>query len=145
MIDIDIDSLIPHRKKIKIISGILDIQENSALSSATVNSEWPLFEGEAVSSLILIEAIAQTAAIIEWYKRKQRGESGVKGWLVGIKSAEFNEEKIPVNTNLVILLERKYAFDNYGVVEGVVKTGEKVWATAILQAMRLNDDDQQHY
>ncbi|HUM89661.1 MAG TPA: hypothetical protein PKV50_09020 [Prolixibacteraceae bacterium] len=145
MLDIDIDSLIPHRKKIKIISGILDIQENSAIGSATVNSEWPLFEGEAVSSLILIEAIAQTAAIIEGYKRKQRGESGVKGWLVGIKSAEFNEEKIPVNTNLVILLERKYAFDNYGVVEGVVKTGEKVWATAILQAMRLNDDDQQHY
>jgi len=145
MLDIDIDSLIPHRKKIKIISGILDIQENSAIGSATVNSEWPLFEGEAVSSLILIEAIAQTAAIIEGYKRKQRGESGVKGWLVGIKSAEFNEEKIPVNTNLVILLESKYAFDNYGVVEGVVKTGEKVWATAILQAMRLNDDDQQHY
>ncbi len=145
MLNINIDSLIPHREKIKIISGILDIQPTSAISTAVVNSDWPLFDGEAVNSLILIEAIAQTAAIIEGYKRKQRGESGVKGWLVGIKKAEFYEEKIPVNTNLMIMLESKYSFDNYGVVEGTVKTGEKVWATATLQAMRLNDNDQKYF
>lgn len=142
MLNIDIDSLIPHREKIKIISGILDIQERSAISSATVNSEWPLFDGEAVNSLIIIEAIAQTAAIIEGYKRKKRGESGVKGWLVGIKNAEFYQEKIPLNTNLVIMLESRYSFDNYGVVEGTVKTGEKVLATATLQALRLNEDNE---
>ena len=95
----------------------------------------------AVNSLVLIEAIAQTAAIVEGYKRKQQGKSGVKGWLVGIKSAEFNVEKIPVNTNLIIMIESKYSFDNYGVVEGTVKTGEKVLATATLQALRLNEDN----
>lgn len=142
MLNIDIDSLIPHRKKIRIISGILDIQDNSAVSSAIVNSEWPLYEGEAVNSLVLIEAIAQTAAIVEGYKRKKRGESAVKGWLVGIKNAEFNIEQIPVNTNLIIMLESKYSFDNYGVVEGTVKNGDHVLAIATLQAMRLNDDNQ---
>ena len=141
MLNIDINSLIPHREKIKIISGVLDIQEKYAVSSATVNPEWPLYDGEAASSLVLIEAIAQTAAIIEGYKRKQRGESGVKGWLVGIKNAEFNVEKIPVNTDLIIILESRYSFDNYGVVEGTVKSGEKVLATATLQAMRLNEDN----
>ena len=142
MLNIDIDSLIPHRKKIRIINGILDIQDNSAVSSAIVNSEWPLYEGEAVNSLVLIEAIAQTAAIVEGYKRKKRGESAVKGWLVGIKNAEFNIEQIPINTNLIIMLESKYSFDNYGVVEGTVKNGDHVLATATLQAMRLNDDNQ---
>jgi predicted hotdog family 3-hydroxylacyl-ACP dehydratase len=142
MLNIDIDSLIPHRKKIRIISGILDIQDNSAVSSAIVNSEWPLYDREAVNSLVLIEAIAQTAAIVEGYKRKKRGESAVKGWLVGIKNAEFNIEQIPVNTNLIIMLESKYSFDNYGVVEGTVKNGDHVLATATLQAMRLNDDNQ---
>lgn len=145
MLNINIDSLIPHREKIKIISGILDIQPTSALSTAVVNPDWPLFNGEAVNSLILIEAIAQTAAIIEGYKRKQRGESGVKGWLVGIKNAEFYEEKIPVNTNLMIMLESKYSFDNYGVVEGTVKTGEKIWATATLQAMILNENEKKSF
>jgi predicted hotdog family 3-hydroxylacyl-ACP dehydratase len=143
MLNIDINSLIPHREKIKIVTGILDIQEMSAVSSAMVNPEWPLYDGEAASSLVLIEAIAQTAAIVEGYKRTQRGESGVKGWLVGIKNAEFNVEKIPVGTPLIILLESKYSFDNYGVVEGTVKSGEQILATATLQAMRLNDDEQE--
>ncbi|MBN1365173.1 MAG: hypothetical protein JW976_10255 [Syntrophaceae bacterium] len=140
MLNIDIDSLIPHRKKIKIISGVLDIQENSAVSTAIVNPQWPLYEKEKVNSLVLIEAIAQTAAVYEGYKRKKKGLSAVKGWLVGIKNAEFYIERIPVNTNLIIMLESRYSFDKYGVVEGTVKTGDKVLATATLQAMRLNED-----
>jgi len=143
MLNIDIDSLIPHREKIKIISGVIDIQEMSAVSTATVNPNWPLYDGEAVSTLVLIEAIAQTAAIAEGYKRKKRGKSGVKGWLVGIKNAEFHVEKIPVNTDVIVELGNKYAFDNYGVVEGIVKAGDKILVTATSQALRLNEDDKQ--
>jgi predicted hotdog family 3-hydroxylacyl-ACP dehydratase len=141
MLNIDIDSLIPHRDKIKIINGIIEINENSAISAAIVNPDWPLYNEDSVNSLVLIEAIAQTAAIVEGHRRKQRGKSGVKGWLVGIKSAEFTVEKIPVNTNLIILITNKYSFDNYGVIEGTVKTGEKVLATVTLQALRLNEDN----
>lgn len=92
---------------------------------------------------MLIEGIAQTAAIVEGYKRKQCGVSAPSraGWSVS-KNAAFYEEKIPLNTHLVILLENKDAFDNYGVVEGTAKTGEKILATAVLQAVRLNDNDQ---
>ncbi len=90
MLKIDIDSLIPHREPIKIISEVLEVEEDSAITTAIVNPSWPLYDGDAVDSLVLIEAIAQTAAIIEGYKRKQQGKAGVKGWLVGIKNAEFN-------------------------------------------------------
>jgi predicted hotdog family 3-hydroxylacyl-ACP dehydratase len=140
MQNIDIDSLIPHRGKIKIIDGILDIQENSAISYAIVTPNWPLYDGRAVDALVLIEGIAQTAAIMEGYKRRQRGEDGVKGWLVGIKSAEFYVKKIGVDAKLIITLESKYAFDHYGVVEGTVKAGEDILATATLQAIRINDE-----
>jgi predicted hotdog family 3-hydroxylacyl-ACP dehydratase len=141
MLDIDIESLIPHREKIKIISGILEIKETTAISIARVNPNWPSYDEGAVNSLVLIEAIAQTTAIVEGYKRKQQGKDGVKGWLVGIKSAEFNVAKILVNTNLIIMIENKYTFDNYAVVEGTIKTGEKVLATVVLQALRLNEDN----
>jgi len=141
MLDVDIESLIPHREKIKIISGILEIKETTAISTARVNPNWPSYDEGAVNSLVLIEAIAQTAAIVEGYKRKQQGKDGVKGWLVGIKSAEFSVAKIPVNTNLIIMIENKYTFDNYAVVEGTIKTGEKVLATIVLQALRLNEDN----
>ena len=40
------------------------------------------------------------------------------------------------------MIENKYTFDNYAVVEGTVKAGEKVLAIATLQAMRLNEDNQ---
>ena len=141
MLNIDIESLIPHREKIKIISGILEIKENTAISTDTVNPNWPLYDGDSVNSLVLIEAIAQTAAIVDGYKRRQQGKDGVKGWLVGIKNAEFKENKIPVNTNLIVMIENKYSFDNYGVLEGTVKAGEKMLATVTLQALRLNEDN----
>lgn len=125
-----------------MINHVIAIQENSAVSAATAGPDWPLSDGKTVDALVLIEGITQTAAIGEGYKRKQRGAGAVKGWLAGIKNAAFYEERIPLNTNRVILLENKDAFDNYGVIEGTVKTGEKILATAVLQAVRLNDNNQ---
>lgn len=142
MLKIDIDSLIPHREPIKIVSEVLDLQDDSGIAVATVNPTWPLYEGDGVNSLVLIEAIAQTAAIIEGYKRNKQGKGNVKGWLVGIKSAEFNVANIPVNTRLTIFVNSKYSFDNYAVVEGIIKTGEDILATIVLQALRLNENSQ---
>jgi predicted hotdog family 3-hydroxylacyl-ACP dehydratase len=142
MPNIDIESLIPHREPIKIINEVLEIHEDSVITTAIVNSSWPLFEGDGVNSLVLIEAIAQTAAIIEGYKRNKQGKGNVKGWLVGIKSAEFNVANIPVNTRLTIFVNSKYSFDNYAVVEGIIKTGEDILATIVLQALRLNENSQ---
>jgi predicted hotdog family 3-hydroxylacyl-ACP dehydratase len=140
MPNIDIESIIPHRKPIKVISEVIEVKEDSAITTAIVNPSWPLFEGDAVDSLVLIEAVAQTAAIVEGYKRKRQGKTGVKGWLVGIKNAEFKVLKIPVNTRLTIAVHSKSSFDNYGVVQGTIKRGEDVLATIVLQALRLNED-----
>jgi len=142
MPNIDIESLIPHRAPIKIINEVLEIQEDFAITTAIVNPSWPLFGGNAADSLVLIEAVAQTAAIVEGYKRAKRGKAGVKGWLVGVKNAEFNVAKIPIDTQLTILVNSKYSFDNYGVVQGIIKTGENILATIVLQALRLNEDSQ---
>jgi predicted hotdog family 3-hydroxylacyl-ACP dehydratase len=141
MISIDIESIIPHRAPIKIISEVMDAQEDSGIATAVVNPSWPLFEKDAVNSLILIEAVAQTAAVIEGYKRIKQGKDSVKGWLVGIKSADFMVDKIPVDTKLTIFVASKYTMDNYAVVEGTVKNGENILATMVLQALRLNEED----
>ncbi|MGA2526533.1 MAG: hypothetical protein ABSF79_07950 [Smithellaceae bacterium] len=142
MPNIDIESLIPHREPIKIISEVIEIKEDYAITTAIVNPNWPLFDGNAVDSLVLIEAIAQTAAIVEGYKRSKQGKAGVKGWLVGVKNAEFNVAKIPIDTQLTIFVNSKYSFDNYGVVQGTIKSGEDILATIVLQALRLNEDSQ---
>ena len=137
---IDIDALIPHRKPIKLISEVIDLGENVGTTVAVVDSGWPLFEDGRVNSLVLIEAIAQTSALVEGYKRSRRGKSGVKGWLVGVKSADILVPSIPEKARLTISVSSLYSFDNYGVVEGVVKSGDEIYMTAVLQALRLNPD-----
>ncbi len=139
---INIEELIPHREPIRIISEVIDIADNIAITGAVVNSSWPLYDGDAVNSLVLIEAIAQTAALLEGYKKRTKeGKGGVKGWLVGIKSAEFNQSRIPLNTRIVVSVKSMYSFDNYGVIEGTVKSGEDVLVVAVLQALRMDDDN----
>ena len=137
---IDIEALIPHRAPIKVITDVIELQENSATTAAVVNEHWPLFDGHAVGALTLIEAIAQTSAILEGHKRMKQGKGGVKGWLVGIKSAEFSADSIPVNTPITVHVDSVHSFDNYGVMEGVVKSGEDILLKAVLQAIRLNED-----
>jgi predicted hotdog family 3-hydroxylacyl-ACP dehydratase len=137
---IDIESFIPHREPIKIITEIIELNDNDGIASAVVNEHWPLCEGWAVRSLVLIEAIAQTAALVEGYKRKKQGKDGTKGWLVGIKSAEFKQDFIELDTRITVFVRSLYAFEQYGVIEGIVKSGDDILLTAILQAMRLNHD-----
>ena len=138
---LNIEDFIPHREPILIISEVIELNEESGITGAVVKSSWPLYDGNGVNSLVLIEAIAQTAALIEGYKKKKQGKGGVKGWLVGIKSAEFKQASIPVDTRLVIAVKSLYSFDNYGVIEGTVKSGNDLLVLAILQALRMDDDN----
>lgn len=138
---IDIESLIPHREPIKIITEVVELNDDSGIAAAVVNERWPLCNGRTVHSLVLIEAIAQTAAVAEGYKRKKEGKSGTKGWLVGIKSAEFKRAVIAVDTRITVFVNNLYAFDRYGMIEGIVKSGDDVLLTAVLQAICLNNDE----
>lgn len=137
---IDIEALIPHREPIKVITDVIAFGDHKGTASAVVNERWPLYDGQAVGALALIEAIAQTSAVLEGHKRMREGKSGVKGWLVGIKSAEFKTDTIPLNTPITVYVDHRDSFDNYGVIEGIVKSGDETLVTAVLQAMRLNDD-----
>src|SRR5512145_2169290 len=117
----DIELLIPHREPIKIITDVIELEDHAGTCAAVVNERWPLCDGPSVRSLVLIEAIAQTAAIVEGAKRQREGKDGIKGWLVGIKSAEFKQDTIPVGTRITVSVKSLYALEGYGVIEGIVK------------------------
>jgi predicted hotdog family 3-hydroxylacyl-ACP dehydratase len=138
--NIDIDSLIPHRDRIKMISEVLEITPLSAVAGAVVSLDWPLCNGNAVSPIVLIEVVAQTGAVIDGYKRKIQGKTGGRGWLVGIKDARFNVTEISVGTHIVASVGNSYSFDKYSVIKGTVKAGEEILAEIVLQALRMNED-----
>ncbi len=137
---VDIEALIPQREPIKIITEIIELHDDLVITAAVVNERWPLYDGHAVNPLVLIEAIAQTSAIAEGHKRMLQGKSGVKGWLVGIKSAQFFTDALAPGTRMTVFVKSPYSFDNYGVIDGIVKAGDDILATAVLQAIRLNHD-----
>jgi predicted hotdog family 3-hydroxylacyl-ACP dehydratase len=138
--NVDIESLIPHRDRIKMISAVLEIMSESAVAEAVVKPDWPLCNGKVVNPVVLIEIVAQTAALIDGYKRKKQGKPGGKGWLVGVKNAEFNVAEISVGTRLTASVGNSYSFDNYSVISGTIKAGEEILAVIVLQALRMNEN-----
>lgn len=140
MTNIDIESLIPHRDRIKMIRNVLEITPESAVAEAIVNPDWPLYDGNAVSPIVLIEVVAQTGAVIDGYKRKMQGKSGGRGWLVGVKDARFNVAEISVGTHIKASVSNFYSFEKYSVIKGTVKSGEEILAEIVLQALRMNED-----
>jgi len=138
--NVNIESLIPHRDRIKMISAVLEITSESAVAEAVVKPDWPLCNGKMVNPIVLIEIVAQTAAVIDGHKRKMQGKPGGKGWLVGVKNAQFNVAEIPVGTCLIASVGNSYSFDNYSVINGTIKVGEEILALIVLQALRMNED-----
>lgn len=139
-LNIDIESLIPHRDRIRMLDAVIEITSDTAVVSACAKPSWPLCDGVCINPIVLIEIIAQTAAVIDGYKRKYQGKSGGKGWLVGVKNARFYVQNISVGTNMIARVRNSYSFDNYSVISGTVEASDEMLAEIVLQALRMNKD-----
>jgi predicted hotdog family 3-hydroxylacyl-ACP dehydratase len=136
---IDIEALIPHRDRMRLITGVLFVDEEKAVTSATAKEAWPLFADGSVDTLVTIELVAQTAALMEGWKRLKSKRGGTTGWLVGIKHAEFRRMRVPVEETLVTEVRRSYALEGYAVFAGTVGIGSEVVASMQIQAFRPDE------
>lgn len=139
--DIDIDKLIPHRDRMKLIGTVVEVAEESAVTSSVVTDRWPLFDGAGVSALVLIELAAQTSAVsIGWKKLTATGESGGRGWLVGIRTAQFHREQIPLGAEILTRSEIAFSLDNYTEIRGTATVDGEPIGEVNLQVMREETD-----
>jgi len=130
---LDIEKLIPHRDRMKLLNDVLDVNAEMAVTSSLVSDRWPLFHGSFVDPVVLIELVAQTAGVlISWKKGMDKGEGGV-GWLVGIKVADFFLDRIPLHTELITTVKNLYSADGYNVIEGTVMTGTELLCRVQIQ------------
>jgi predicted hotdog family 3-hydroxylacyl-ACP dehydratase len=136
---IDIEALIPHRDRMKLIHDLLDANDDTAVTSSLVSDRWPLCQGSFVDPIVLIEVVAQTAAAhIRWKKGVDKGGGG--GWLVGIKNADFFLDRIPLHTVLITTVKNLSSAENYNVLEGTVMTGTDLLARIQIQVFRSDSD-----
>jgi predicted hotdog family 3-hydroxylacyl-ACP dehydratase len=134
--DIDIETLIPHRDRMRLLDAVVTVDADKAVTSATVTEDWPLCLEGSVDVLVTIELVAQTAALLEGWKRLQSNRGGATGWLVGIKTADFRCPRLIVPTTLVTEVVRSYALEGYALFTGTVSSGSEIVATMQIQAFR---------
>jgi len=132
-----IEDLIPHRGRMKLIGEIIEVTDDKAVTASYPNAQWPLLNDHAIDSLITVELVAQTAAInIGMKRKKETGEGRGRGWIVGIKNAEFHTDRILLDSRLVTTAHILYSQESYSVIEGSVHAGEKLIGTVSLQVFR---------
>ena len=137
MID-NIEDLIPHRERLKLIDTIVSVDQGHAVCRATVKKSWPLLSGHGVCATVLVELVAQTAGVcIGWNEKiktsKPQGEAS--GWLVGIKKAHFHIDKIPLITCITIRSENRLVVENYKEIAATAHIGKLLIGNIILQIL----------
>ena len=138
MIDIDIDTLVPHRRPLRLIDEIIAISGESATTAATVIPAWPTFRNGSAHALVLIELVAQTAAAIGGYKAMTDPADGqVKsGMLVAIKHANFAVDTLPLGTRITTWAETHVLLENFKEMIGVAKIGDQIIGEMTLQGVQ---------
>jgi predicted hotdog family 3-hydroxylacyl-ACP dehydratase len=137
----DIEALIPHRDRMKLIDSVLDLNDEESVTSALVSDRWPLHRDAFVDPIVLIEVVAQTAAAHICGRRKSDKTVDRRGWMVGIKNADFFCDLIPVNTLLTTTVKNMYQMENYSVLEGEVKAGPDLLCRVQIQILRESDEE----
>lgn len=135
---IELEALVPHRRPMLLISEIIAFDDQSAATQSVVGRDWPLMGADGVNALILIELVAQTAAINNGWELFKRDGPGTdrRGWIVGIKSARFRIAAIAPNTTIRVESVNQFAYDNFREIQGIAKIEGKPVAEVLLQLIQ---------
>jgi predicted hotdog family 3-hydroxylacyl-ACP dehydratase len=137
----DIETLIPHRDRMKLLDEVIAANEDSAVTSARVSHRWPLCQGDYVDPIVLIEIVAQTAAVFISCKKGIETGGSRRGWIVGIKNADFFVDRIFVDTVLIATVKDLYHVDQYSVLDGEVTAAAKTLCRIQIQVFREIDEE----
>jgi len=141
--DIKIEDLLPHRDRMLLIDEILEVDHHMAVTCAIVTDRWPLFNGNSVDPLVLIEVVAQTAGINNgWVRIQKHGkDSEKKGWLVGIKQSRFFVNTLALNDRIITHAENQFEYEGYRQILGTARIGSEVVGEVALQVIQTEATD----
>lgn len=139
---IEIESLVPHRGPMLLISEIISFDARSASTRSVVADHWPLVGQRGADVMVLIELVAQTAAVNNGWELLQREgpQADHRGWIVGIKSARFRVDALPIGTTVMVESFNQIEYDNFRVVRGTATIGGTVAAEVTLQLMQAQSE-----
>jgi predicted hotdog family 3-hydroxylacyl-ACP dehydratase len=140
--NIDIEKLIPHRLPMRLVESVASVDDDSIQTTAVVRDTWPTAGNGRAQTLILIELVAQTAAVLQGWRERNENKAGIGGLLVGIPEAKPQAPTIPVGTSLVCSVHISHGAQNYLAFTGQVEgTDGVLWLTGSIQAYRPDNLD----
>lgn len=136
--DLRPESVLPHRERMLLVDKVLELNEQGAVTRSVVSESWPLFRDGGVEALVLVELVAQTAGIHNgWIRDRIHGpDADKRGWIVGIRQANFSAARIPLLTELTVRTENRMAFEGFRDIFGTVTAGSATVAEITLQLLR---------
>ena len=134
-----IDSLLPHRRPMRLVDEIVAVEGDSVVTAATVIAQWPLLTDGAVSPIVTVELVAQSAAALGGWKHRRHPDlsAGRAGLLVGIQSAVFHIDRIPLHTRMLIRCTSRQMLGDFKQIAGSVHIGDKLIAEIDLRTVQL--------
>jgi predicted hotdog family 3-hydroxylacyl-ACP dehydratase len=137
------DRFLPHRGHMLLVDEILVLDDGGAVTRSVVTEKWPFFDGRSVTSIVLIELVAQTAGIHNgWVRENLHGPAADRrGWIVGIRQARLFVDTVPLCTHLVTRTENRMEFEGFRDICGVVEMETKTAAEITLQLLRFTPTD----
>ncbi|HEX7499285.1 MAG TPA: hypothetical protein VF524_03175 [Polyangia bacterium] len=134
---IDIEQLIPHRLPMRLVETVASVDRESIRTNAVVRESWPAVRDGRAQTLVLIELIAQSAAVLQGWREWSENKERIGGLLVGIPEAKPQAPTIPVGTHLVCSVRVSHGAQNYLAFSGqVADTDGVLWLTGSIQAYR---------
>jgi len=138
----DVESLIPHRNRMKLIDEIMVVDEKTAVTASVVTETWPMVEGSSANCIVLVELVAQTAGVcIGWKEFQTKGNNqGGTGWIVGVKEAVFHCDELPLNSRIITESRRVFQVELYSEITGTARMGDEILAEIKLQVVQSDSN-----
>jgi predicted hotdog family 3-hydroxylacyl-ACP dehydratase len=135
-----IPDLLPHRGRMLLIQEIVRVDRDAAVSRAVVSDQWPMIGDEGASPLLIVELVAQTSGLSNGLDRLISEGQGTetKGWLVGVKKAEFYVNALPLGAVVETRAENSFKFEGFREIEGSARIGDAMVGQVTLQVVRAD-------
>lgn len=135
----DLEDFIPHRGAMRLVDRLGQVDDDQAEVFSRVRADWPLVEDGQADPLVLIEVVAQAAASLAGYRKRNEERLGGRGWLVGVRRTELSTADLPVGTELTVHIRVDYQLKDYAVFQGQVQAEGRKLAEVEVQTFKPDD------
>jgi predicted hotdog family 3-hydroxylacyl-ACP dehydratase len=120
-----------------LVGRIESLDDEQATVVSVANENWPLFVDGAISPLVLVELVAQTAGVHNGMKLLKKHGPGVppKGWLVGVKQATFHVDVILSGQSVTTTARNVFVFEDLREISGTASIDGEPAGEVVLQVV----------